>query len=276
MRKLEGVEATADRSNPQRIEIVVDKIYEHAEVSGFAPSAGVWWYRVELPPARRELSDIAVRAWPQGDPAGFELAIVDGDEVRRAPQPAGSWKQELVFPQTQELPSSLLVRLTTARAGEFTLEATRIQREIEVVPCDPEHIDASNPACDGVYPKCKLNQPDFNNPNCCQAETCNLVHGCRARVTYDPGKAKGMSRMAIGTVEGIMRGARGSLYQRGQYVSDILVWHVKAGESLFEIDDPKKVDRAIMLDEKQTWVIVRQPYECRANVRRVDPAPAPP
>jgi hypothetical protein len=179
---------------------------------------------------------------------------------------ASSGDERIKVPESADLPTTFLLRVATTASVKFHLYASRDVRDpppIQHPPCDQDHIDPENPRCEGVFPRCELNKPDFKNPNCCSATECEFGRlTCTAKVVSGGPRWANISRSAR---DGIMMWATGRLYQHNQFVSEVLVRHVEDHESVIEILEPKKVDLPNLL--KNSRVVLLPPEACQHQPR---------
>lgn len=181
------------------------------------------------------------------------------------------------IPETKTPPRSLLIGVTTTRATTFTVDTSISRRGIPrppPTPCDPLHIDPTNPECKGVNPPCNLVSPSLTNRNCCYAQTCNLVSGCLANVTARP--SRNAIKLSIGIRDGIMTFATGLVHQRNKTVTKGHVESVEDDAVTLHVDDPDKLDESSLLS-RQTQVRLMQPEWCRQSrpIHNVDAASSP-
>jgi hypothetical protein len=275
---LSRVVATGDREHPQRITLN-ERGRGIARARSDGP--GTWWYTAEIPD--REPNPEIQEWWTKVDvdvrspSKRISLQVSDDNDHLQAGIPGEYGGATVSIPETRTPPRSLLIGITTTRATTFTVDTLISRRGIAKpppTPCDPLHIDHTNPACEGVDPPCNLVSPDITNRNCCFATSCNLVSGCFARVTARV--SKNTLRVSIGTRDGIMTMAQGLVTQRNKRVSTGHVQSVEDDALTFRVDEPQKLDESILLSE-QTQVRLMQPEWCRPArpIHNVDAAPSP-
>jgi hypothetical protein len=264
------VVATDDRAHPQRIELTVNKTEAGSgEVWGRAPQAGTWWYVVAFPAVPDKLVRAEFSTIYSGPPGLVTLSWVDerGEAHPASLLSTRSGDERIEIPESADLPTTFLLRVATTASVEFHLYASRELRDpppIKHPPCDQDHIDPANPNCKGVFPRCELNDPDFNNPNCCQAQSCEFArHNCTSKVVRGGPRWANISRRAG---DGIMMWATGRLYQHNELVSEVLVRHVEDNELVIEILEPKKVDLPNLL--KDSRVVLLPPEVCQRQQQR--------
>jgi hypothetical protein len=253
-----------DRDHPT--EITVDR-GDFGDARATAPAKGTWWYRIVVSPRFDATSKLTITARnvtnaTQPTPGRVRVDVLDG-ATEISGIATGPVESEVVIADRAEPIAPLLVRVTTTGKARFRLTAMRRSTAIagppRQPPCDHYHIDPSNPNCAGVSPHCNLDEPDFNNPDCCQAD-CELgARRCRAKVTSGGASA---ANIAIGTSKHIMRNATGILYQRGMAVSEVLVLAVKDDTSFVQILSPAKVDEPKLVENGE--VVLLPPAACRS------------
>jgi hypothetical protein len=257
------VGALGDRAHPT--EIVVDRD-DLGDARATAPAAGTWWYRIVVAPRTDVTSKLTITARnvttaTAPTPGRVRVDVFDGaNEIAGvATSPVES---EVVLGERHEPIEPLLVRVTTTGKARFRLTALRQSTPVppspQAPPCDHYRIDPSNPNCAGVSPHCNLAEPDFKNPDCCQAD-CELgARRCRAKVTSGGATA---ANIAIGTSKHVMKGATGILYQRDKAVSQVLVLMVKDDWSFVQILSPSNVDEAKLVENGE--VVLLPPEACQ-------------
>lgn len=275
---LSRVVATSDRERPQRITLD-ERGRGRARARSDGP--GTWWYSVEI--ADREPDPEIQEWWTKLDvdvsspSKRISLEITDDRDHVYAGIPGDYGGAKVSIPETKTPPRSLLIGITTMRATTFTVDTLVSRRGIPKpppTPCDPLHIDRTNPECEGVDPPCNLVAPDISNRNCCFATSCNLASGCFARVTARV--SKNTLRLSMGTRDGIMTMAQGLVTQRNQNISKGHVMSVEEDALIFRVDDPEKLDESILLS-RETQVRLTQPEWCQKSrpIHNVDTAPSP-
>ncbi len=265
-RALPRVVASDDRAHPQRIELGYHKQnVDEGTIDARAPRAGTWWYVVEFPSVAETLSRVKFTTLYEGAPGVMTFAWVEADgSVHPAIVSAESpGILHLELPESAEPGHVFLLRVTTTIAVNFYVIASRRWRPQPPPPdppCDRDHIDASNPNCEGVYPRCELNHPDFTNPSCCRARC--VFERCRGTVL--PGAKGAWVRISLGAGDEIMKGATGMLVQnagmQSTKSSEVIVWEVREHDSLIQILYPKQVDLTRL--GENTTVTLSRPDEC--------------
>jgi hypothetical protein len=254
--------ARGDREHP--VDLRVEEALGEARAT--APRAGAWWYRIVVSPradvtTRLEIAARNATTATAPTPGRVRVDVFDG-EAEVAGVVTSPVESAVVLAERPEPIEPFLVRVTTTGKARFRLtvfrQSTPIPPPPSAPPCDHYKIDPTNPNCAGVSPHCNLEEPDFKNPDCCQAD-CELgAMRCRAKVTSGGAKA---ANIAIGTSKHIMTGATGQLYQRGKVVSRVLVLMVKDDWSFVQILSPQNVDEAKLVENGE--VVLLPPEACQ-------------
>jgi hypothetical protein len=195
------------------------------------------------------------------DDAGHSIGhgIADARTVD-APRTGGSEVQ------ARELSRSIYARVT-ARANT-TLDDTKYDIVVAFIPdaplttattpCDPDHIDPANPECEGVFPKCNANQPDFeHNPTCC-ATWCRGP--CQGRLIKVDDDGKG-GTISIGASAGIVVSAWGYVIPPNPSMArmHVNVVHVEEHQAIVTIENRDRIPASALADLS---VALSAPNQC--------------
>jgi len=263
------------RDQPQEIKLrSFGVLSTQGSVDIKAPAAGSWWYVIDIPPTPDRVTTATFELMYQGrlGRATFEVIDEHGRQrglvhQRRLSPDTTTNIAELVLAEPAESLGRFLLHLTAMEAVDINcLVGTEMKRVALVEPprCDRDHIDPTNPNCDGVYPRCDPNHPNFANPSCCQARCQFDRMTCASKVLGFTGK---YARISLGIKDEIMVGATGLLTQDPQHGkdSDVLVSAVGETESLVEILDPRRID---MSHPEKARVTLDRPQECGPRLDR--------
>jgi len=263
------------RDQPQEIKLISYGVLStQGKVWIEAPGAGSWWYVVDLAPTPDRVTTATFELHYEGPLRRATFEVIDEQGRQR-----GLVHEQRVSPNTMTNIATLVLAEPAERLGRFLvhisttqamsvrcLVGTEMTRAPPVEPprCDRDHIDPTNPNCDGVYPRCDPNHPNFSNPSCCQARCQFGRMTCTSKVLGFTGK---YARISLGIKDEIMVGATGDLVQDPQHGkdSDVLVSSVGETESLVEILTPRRID---MSHPERARVTLDRPQECGPRYNR--------